>query len=105
MHRVLLSARQPSQAEPTPEDVTLHPSGVGRALRDLRRSSAPGVTLPARVFACGFSLNNLRLLRRFADDSTVHSVLIVRRIPSASTFLLWGTDAPPLGLSSDVALH
>src|SRR5438309_1862711 len=104
MHRVLLSARQPSQGEPTPEDVTLHPSGVGRALRDLRRTSAPGVTLPARVFACGFSLNKLRMLRRFAGDSTVHSVRNTGRIPSGSTLLLWGSTPPPPGLAADVAL-
>src|SRR5437762_920638 len=104
MHRVLLSARQPSQGEPTPEDVTLHPSGVGQALRDLRRTAAPGVTLPARVFACGFSLNKLRLLRRFAGDSTVHSVRSAGRIPSGSTLLLWGSTPPPPGLAADVAL-
>jgi len=62
------------------------------------------VTLPARVFACGFSLNKLRMLRRFAGDSTVHSVRNTGRIPSGSTLLLWGSTPPPPGLAADVAL-
>ncbi|TLY83778.1 MAG: hypothetical protein E6K41_00215, partial [Gammaproteobacteria bacterium] len=62
------------------------------------------MTLPARVFACGFSLNKLRLLRRFAGDSTVHSVRNADRIPPGSTLLLWGSTPPPPGLAADVAL-
>src|SRR5438309_12026742 len=104
MHRVLLSARQPSQGEPTPEDVTLHPSGKGRALRDLRRTSAPGVTLPARVFACGFSLNKLRMLRRFAGDSAVHAVRDTGRIASGSTLPQRVSPPPPPGLAAAVPL-
>ena len=38
--------------------------------------------LPARVFACGFSLNKRRILRRFAGDSIVHCVRHARRIPT-----------------------
>src|SRR5256886_5178008 len=104
MHRVLLSARQPAQAEPAPEDVAFHPARVGQALRDLRRTAAPGVKLPARVFACGFSLNKRRILRRFAGDSIVHCVRHARRIPPGSTLLLWGSTAAPPGLTADVAL-
>ena len=62
------------------------------------------MTLPARVFACGFSLNKLRMLRRFAGDSTVHSVRSARRIPPGSTLLLWGSTPPPPGLPAGVAL-
>src|SRR6266480_3545733 len=104
MHRVLLSARQPAQAEPAPEDVAFHPARVGQALRDLRRTAASGVKLPARVFACGFSLNKRRILRRFAGDSIVHCVRHARRIPPGSTLLLWGSTAAPPGLTADVAL-
>src|SRR5437588_4524810 len=104
MHRVLLSARQPAQAEPAPEDVAFHPARVGEALRDLRRTAAPGVKLPARVFACGFSLNKRRILRRFAGDSIVHCVRHARRIPPGSTLLLWGSTAAPPGLTADVTL-
>src|SRR5437016_7181016 len=104
MHRVLLSARQPAQAEPAPEDVAFHPARVGQALRDLRRTAAPGVKLPARVFACGFSLNKRRILRRFAGDSIVHCVRHARRIPPGSTLLRWGSTAAPPGLTADVTL-
>jgi capsular polysaccharide export protein len=62
------------------------------------------VRLPAQVFACGFSLNKLRILRRFAGDSTVHSVCNARRIPPGSTLLLWGSTPAPPGLAADVAL-
>ena len=60
--------------------------------------------LPARVFACGFSLNKRRILRRFAGDSIVHCVRHARRIPPGSTLLLWGSTAAPPGLTADVTL-
>src|SRR5438045_8820654 len=104
MHRVLLSARQPAQAEPAPEDGAFHPARVGQALRDLRSTAAPVVKRPARVFACGFSRNKRRILRRFAGDSIVHCVRHARRIPSGSTLLLWGSTAAPPGLAADVTL-
>src|SRR2546429_5828441 len=104
MHRVLLSARQRAQAEPAPEDVAFHPARMGKAFRALRRTAAPGVKLPARVFACGFWLNKRRSLRRFAGDSIVHCVRHARRIPPGSTLLLWGSTAAPPGLTADVTL-
>src|SRR5207248_9683598 len=44
------------------------------------------------------------MLRRFAGDSTVHSVRNADRIPPGSTLLLWGSTPPPPGLAADVAL-
>src|SRR2546429_5807856 len=104
MHRVLLSARQPAQAEPAPEDVAFHPARMGQAFRALRRTAAPGVKLRGRVFACGCSLNKRRFLRRFAGDSIVHCVRHARRIPPGSTLLLWGSTAAPPGLTADITL-
>jgi capsular polysaccharide export protein len=77
---------------------------VGQALRGFRSTVAPGVRLPSRVFAYGFSLNKRRILRRFAGDSIVHSVRNARRIPRGSALLLWGSTPVPPGLAADVKL-
>jgi capsular polysaccharide export protein len=60
--------------------------------------------LPAVVFACGFSFNKRRLLRRFAADSRIHFVKDAGRVPAGATLLLWGSASLPRELATGVTI-
>lgn len=62
------------------------------------------MTLPPRLFACGFSLNKRRILRRFVGAAAVQHVRDARRVPPGSTLVLWGSTSAPPGLSAEVRL-
>ena len=62
------------------------------------------MTLPEVLFAHGFSINKLRLLRRFVGDSKVRPTADPSQLPGDATLLLWGADPVPAGLSPGVAV-
>ena len=62
------------------------------------------MTLPEVLFAYGFSINKLRLLRRFVGDSKVRPLADPSQLPDGSTVLLWGADPAPAGLGRGVAV-
>lgn len=58
--------------------------------------------LPHTLFAYDFSYNKRRLLKQFAAESTLRFVRDGAAVEPGSTLLLWGSTAPPRGLTGSV---